>query len=237
MVKQQPKEIGKITIAIDGPAGSGKSTVAKRVADALGILYLDTGAMYRAVTLKALRAGLALDDEAALAKLAAATALEFKQIADGSYHLFMDGEDVSAQIRTAPVTKAVSAVSAVAGVREVLVKQQQRIGRQGGVVMDGRDIGTVVLPHADLKIFLTASLRERAYRRWLELQAKGDTVTIDEVEEDLKRRDAFDSGRSVAPLRPAPDSVTLDTTALSIEEVVERILALASSSFCTMQEG
>ncbi|WP_331274087.1 (d)CMP kinase [Capillibacterium thermochitinicola] len=236
-MKQQPKEIGKITIAIDGPAGSGKSTVAKRVADALGILYLDTGAMYRAVTLKALRAGLALDDEAALAKLAAATALEFKQTADGSYHLFMDGEDVSAQIRTAPVTKAVSAVSAVAGVREVLVKQQQRIGRQGGVVMDGRDIGTVVLPHADLKIFLTASLRERAYRRWLELQAKGDTVTIDEVEEDLKRRDAFDSGRSVAPLRPAPDSVTLDTTALSIEEVVERILALASSSFCTMQEG
>ncbi|NLM36897.1 MAG: (d)CMP kinase [Firmicutes bacterium] len=228
---------GQITIAIDGPAGSGKSTVAKRVADSLGILYLDTGAMYRAVTLKALRAGLALDDEAALAKLAASTVLEFKQTADGVYHLFMDGEDVSAQIRTAPVTKAVSPVSAVAGVRQVLVKQQQRIGRQGGVVMDGRDIGTVVLPHADLKIFLTASISERARRRWLELQAKGDTISIEEVKEDLKRRDAYDSGRAVAPLRPAPDSVILDTTALSIEEVVARILALASSSFCAMQEG
>ena len=236
MGKGVEKEIGKITIAIDGPAGSGKSTVAKRVAAALGILYLDTGAMYRAVTLKALRAGLPLDDEAALTKLAASTVLEFKQTTDGAYHLFMDGEDVSAEIRMAPVTKAVSAVSAVPGVREVLVKQQQRIGRQGGVVMDGRDIGTVVLPQADLKIFLTASLGERAHRRWLELCTKGCTVTKDEVEEDLKRRDAFDAGRAVAPLKPAADSVTLDTTALSIEEVVERILEL-SSSFCSEQEG
>jgi cytidylate kinase len=236
MGKCVEKKFGKITIAIDGPAGSGKSTVAKRVAAALGILYLDTGAMYRAVTLKALRAGLPLDDEAALTKLAASTVLEFKQTTDGAYHLFMDGEDVSAEIRMAPVTKAVSAVSAVPGVREVLVKQQQRIGRQGGVVMDGRDIGTVVLPEADLKIFLTASLGERAHRRWLELCTKGCTVTKDEVEEDLKRRDAFDAGRAVAPLKPAADSVTLDTTALSIEEVVERILKL-SSSFCSEQEG
>ncbi|NLC53706.1 MAG: (d)CMP kinase [Firmicutes bacterium] len=236
MGKRIQKKIAEITIAIDGPAGSGKSTVAKRVAAALGILYLDTGAMYRAITLKALRADLPLTDEVALAKLAASTVLEFKQNADGTYHLYMDGEDVSTEIRMAPVTKAVSVVSAVPGVREVLVKQQKRIGRHGGVVMDGRDIGTVVLPQADLKIFLTASLGERAYRRWLELQAKGCAVTKDEVEEDLKRRDAFDAGRPVAPLRPAPDSVTLDTTALTIEEVVERILAL-SSSFCSKQEG
>lgn len=231
-----PKERAKITIAIDGPAGSGKSTVAKRVADALGILYLDTGAMYRAITLKALRAGLSLADEEGLAKLAAATVLEFKQTTDGAYRLYMDGEDVSQEIRTTPVTQAVSAVSAVAGVREVLVKQQQRIGQRGGVVMDGRDIGTVVLPQADLKIFLTASLAERAQRRWLELKAKGCTVGKEEVEEDLKRRDAFDAGRPVAPLKPAVDSVTLDTTALSIEEVVARILAL-SSSFFSEREG
>ena len=210
--------------------------MAKRVAAALGILYLDTGAMYRAVTLKALRAGLSLTDEVALAELAAATVLEFKQTADGTYHLFMDGEDVSTEIRSVPVTQAVSAVSAVPGVRAVLVQQQQRIGRQGGVVMDGRDIGTVVLPQADLKIFLTASLAERAHRRWRELRAKGCLVTKEEVEEDLERRDAFDAGRPVAPLKPAADSIILDTTALTIEEVVAKILAL-SSSFWAKQEG
>ncbi|HBR33162.1 MAG TPA: (d)CMP kinase, partial [Firmicutes bacterium] len=177
----------RITIAIDGPAGSGKSTVAKLVADALGILYLDTGAMYRAITLKALRAGIVLTQEEALTNLATQTVLEFKQTADGGYHLFMDGEDVSDQIRADQVTKKVSIVAAVAGVRAVLVKQQQIIGHLGGVVMDGRDIGTVVLPQADLKIFLIASLEERAQRRWLELQAKGAAVTKHEIQEDLKQ--------------------------------------------------
>jgi len=216
----------RITIAIDGPAGSGKSTVAKLVADALGILYLDTGAMYRAITLKALRAGIVLTQEEALTNLAAQTVLEFKQTADGGYHLFMDGEDVSDQIRSDQVTKKVSIVAAVAGVRAVLVKQQQIIGHLGGVVMDGRDIGTVVLPQADLKIFLIASLEERAQRRWLELQAKGAAVTKHEIQEDLKQRDAFDSGRPVAPMRPAADSVTIDSSRLSIQEVVARILSL-----------
>ena len=216
----------RITIAIDGPAGSGKSTVAKLVADALGILYLDTGAMYRAITLKALRAGIVLTQEEALTNLAAQTVLEFKQTADGGYHLFMDGEDVSDQIRSDQVTKKVSIVAAVAGVRAVLVKQQQIIGHLGGVVMDGRDIGTVVLPQADLKIFLIASLEERAQRRWLELQAKGAAVTKHEIQEDLKQRDAFDSGRPVAPMRPAADSVTIDSSGLSIKEVVARILSL-----------
>ncbi|HHT49162.1 MAG TPA: (d)CMP kinase [Firmicutes bacterium] len=225
-----------ITIAIDGPAGSGKSTVAKRVAEALGILYLDTGAMYRAVTLKALREGILPTDEEKLAVLAGETDLAFVQAADGTYHLFMDGQDVSAEIRSAVVTRNVSAVSAVPRVREVLVKQQQIIAGQGGVVMDGRDIGTVVLPQADLKIYLTASLEERARRRWLEMKAKGFTGTKEEIAEDLKRRDAYDAGRAVSPLKPAPDSINIDTSALRIEEVVERILELSSFSFPGQEE-
>ncbi len=219
----------KITIAIDGPAGSGKSTVAKRVAEVLGVLYLDTGAMYRAVTLKALQAGISPTDGEKLAALAAETDLAFVRTGDGAYHLFMDGQDVSMEIRSAPVTRNVSAVSAISKVREVLVKQQQIIARQGGVVMDGRDIGAVVLPQADLKIFLTASLEERARRRWLELKAKGFSGTQEEIAEDLKRRDAFDAGRAISPLKPAPDSIIVDTSTMGIEEVVARILTLASS--------
>ena len=185
--------------------------------------------MYRAVTLKALRAGISPADGEKLAALAAETNLAFSRTDDGAYHLLMDGQDVSLEIRSAPVTKNVSAVSAVPKVREVLVKQQQRIARQGGVVMDGRDIGTVVLPQADLKIFLTASLEERARRRWLELKAQGFSGTQEEVAADLKRRDAYDAGRAVAPLKPAPDSIIIDTSTLGIEEVVAKILTLASS--------
>ncbi|NLY90167.1 MAG: (d)CMP kinase [Firmicutes bacterium] len=226
----------KITIAIDGPAGSGKSTVAKRVAEALGLLYLDTGAMYRAVTLKALQAGISPTDGEKLAALAAETDLSFVRAVDGTYHLFMDGQDVSGEIRSAPVTMNVSAVSAIPKVREVLVKQQQAIARPGGVVMDGRDIGTVVLPQADLKIFLTASLEERARRRWLELKANGFSGTQEEIAVDLERRDAFDAGRAVSPLKPAPDSIIIDTSMLGIEEVVGRILTLASSFFSRQED-
>jgi cytidylate kinase len=226
--KEQTKR-RMIAIAIDGPAGSGKSTVAKRVAEELGILYLDTGAMYRAVTLKALQRGLPLDNQEELTRLAGQVGLAFQQMPDGTYHLMMDGEDVSEEIRSLPVSHQVSVVAAVPGVRAELVKQQRAIGARGGVVMDGRDIGTVVLPQADLKVFLTASLEERTNRRWLELTAKGINVTPEEIKADLTRRDAIDSGREVAPLRPAVDSVAIDTSNLSIEQVVERVLALASS--------
>ncbi len=218
----------KISIAIDGPAGSGKSTVARQVAEILGILYIDTGAMYRAVTLKALRTKISLDNHEDLTQLANQVQLSFKKLPDDTYHLFMDGEDVSEEIRSVPVTRNVSFVSAISGVREALVKRQKLIGAQGGVVMDGRDIGTVVLPHAELKIFLTASLEERAVRRWREMTAKGIKSSMEEIKEDLKQRDAFDSGREVAPLRPATDSVIIDTSSLSIEKVVDRILELSS---------
>lgn len=221
----------KIVIAIDGPAGSGKSTVAKRVADELGILYLDTGAMYRAITLKALRCELPLDNHQELTRMARQVKFNFKQKPDGFYHLFMDGEDVSAEIRSLSVSKNVSIVAAVSGVRAEMVKRQKEISAQGGVVMDGRDIGTVVLPQADLKIFLTASLEERTNRRWLELTTKGLDIAKEKIKEDLIRRDTIDSSREVAPLRPAVDSVTIDTSKMSIEQVVDRVLELSSNLF------
>lgn len=213
----------KIAIAVDGPAGSGKSTVARRIAAELGLLYIDTGAMYRAITLKALRQGISLYDEAALGRLARETVLEFKEMPDGSQHLFMDGEDVSEEIRSMPVNDGVSLVAAVKEVRAALVEKQQKLGARGGVVMDGRDIGTVVLPHAEWKFFLTASPEERARRRWRELKAKGLDVSLREIEANITRRDEIDSNRKVNPLRPAEDAIYLDTTEMSIEEVVDWI--------------
>ncbi len=217
----------KLSIAIDGPAGSGKSTVARRVAEILGILYLDTGAMYRAVTLKALQDGIYLDDHEKLTALANQVELKFKKMSDGAYQLFMDGKNINEEISSFVVTENVSQVAAVSGVREALVQRQKQIGAESGVVMDGRDIGTVVLPHADLKIFLTASLEERAQRRWLELKAKGINVSKQKISEDLKQRDAFDSNREISPLRPADDSITIDTTGMSIEQVTEKIVNLS----------
>lgn len=220
----------KISIAIDGPAGSGKSTVAKLLAEALGLLYIDTGAMYRAVTLKALRNKVPLGDEEALTDLAAHTRLEFKKMPDHTYHLFMDGEDVNEEIRSLTVSQGVSQVSAVKGVRKAMVERQKLMGTGGNVVMDGRDIGTVVLPQADLKIFLTASIKERARRRWIELAAKGVKASLEEIESGLRQRDEIDSTRETDPLRPAPDSIILDTTERNIDQVVEEILKLAAEA-------
>ncbi len=219
-----------ISIALDGPAGSGKSTIARAVALKFNYIYIDTGAMYRAVTLKALKQGISIENSKALTQLANNTLIRFRYVeTDGLSQLrvIMDGIDVSEIIRSLEVTSNVSIVSAVAGVREALVKLQRDMAQEGGVVMDGRDIGTVVLPNAELKVFLTASAKERSKRRWLELKAKGVEVDPDELEEQIRKRDEFDSNREVNPLKQADDAVLLDTTSLCIAEVTDRIVELA----------
>jgi cytidylate kinase len=215
---------------LDGPAGSGKSTIAKRVACRLDYIYIDTGAMYRAVTFKALQAGMNLQDSEALVALAEHTRIALKYetgAGDFRLHVLADGTDVSTEIRSLDTTNNVSIVAAVAGVRAALVKTQQAMARQGGVVMDGRDIGTVVLPGAELKIFLTASVAERAKRRWLELREKGVAVDLEELTRQIERRDYIDSNRETDPLRQADDAILLDTTDLSIEEVIDRVIGMA----------
>jgi cytidylate kinase len=220
----------KISIAIDGPAGSGKSTIAKVVASKFGYVYIDTGAMYRVITLKALRNNIPLTDSKQLTDLANKTAikLEYEPLSQGTrLHVIMDDTDVSEEIRTLEVTKNVSVVAAVAGVREAMVNLQRDMAQNGGVVMDGRDIGTVVLPKAELKIFLTASVMERSKRRWLELKEKGITVNIEELEEQIRQRDFYDSHREVDPLRQAKQAILLDTTNLNIDQVVAKVIELA----------
>ncbi|HEX2952439.1 MAG TPA: (d)CMP kinase [Bacillota bacterium] len=220
--------MGKIRIAIDGPAGSGKSTVAKKVAEALNYVYVDTGAMYRAVTLAALRKGISMDNREALTKVAEHIHLEFRPVDGGQgYYLYSDGEDVHEEIRSLQVTDNVSFVAAVPEVRHSMVQFQKALTSEGAVVMEGRDIGTVVMPDAELKVFLTASVDERTHRRWLELQAKGVKVEESELKESIIRRDAIDSGREIDPLRPADDSIQLDTTGLTIDQVVAAIVDLA----------
>jgi len=220
----------KLTIAIDGPAGSGKSSVARRVAALLGYLYLDSGAMYRALALKALRSGIALENESALEALASETHIELRaptqeQEAAGAKNcVFLDGRDVTHEIRTADVAQAASRLATIAGVRRVLVAEQQRAGAGGGVVMEGRDIGTVVFPNAELKIFLDASPEERAERRWKEHQEKGDRITLPEVFDEVIERDKRDSERKVSPLVRAADAVLVDNTAMGIEETARVIV-------------
>jgi cytidylate kinase len=223
----------KLTIAIDGPAGSGKSSVARRIASVLGYLYLDSGAMYRALALKALQRGVSLEDEAQLEKLAADTHIELKpptpeQERAGSKNVvFLDGTDVTDAIRTSDVAQAASRLATIAGVRRVLVAEQQRAGAGGGVVMEGRDIGTVVFPGAELKIFLDASPEVRAERRWKEHQEKGDTLTLLQVLEEVRERDKRDRERRVSPLVRAADAVVVDNTAMDVEETARLIVMLA----------
>lgn len=215
----------KINVAIDGPAGAGKSTVARQVARALGYIYVDTGAMYRTVTLKAIRSGVAADDAERLARLAERIDIRLVPESNGQ-RVWMDGEDVTEPIRSAEVTSLVSRVSAVSAVRQSLVAMQREIADGRGVVMDGRDIGTNVLPDAEVKVFMTASVRIRAERRWKELRDKEPSVTVDDLMEKIAERDRFDSEREVSPLRQAEDAALLDTSGMSIDDVVDAIVAL-----------
>ncbi len=213
-----------LQLAIDGPAGAGKSTVAQMVAHELGMFYLDTGAMYRVISYKVLKNRVLPEDELAVTKIAQETEIAFDH--SNRDIVLCDGEIVSNQIRTPEVSRTVSIVAAYAGVREQLVKSQRLEAAKGNVVMDGRDIGTFVLPDADIKIFLTASTEERATRRLQEIKATGIDTTYQEVLKDMKNRDRSDSEREHSPLRPAEDSIIIDTTQLSIEEVVKKIVSL-----------
>ncbi len=218
------------TIAIDGPAAAGKSTIAELLARRLGYLYFDTGVMYRAVTWAALERGIAIEDERGVTALAEQLHIDVlpPTVDDGrQYTVLADGVDVTWAIRTPEVDANVSAVSAYPGVRRALVPQQRRVAAEGRVVMAGRDIGTVVLPNADLKIYLDASAEERARRRWREAGARGEEVDYEPILTSMRRRDKIDSNRKVAPLRAAADAVVLDTTGLSIEEVMARVERLA----------
>jgi len=217
-----------LVIAIDGPAGSGKSTTAQMVAQRLGFLYLDTGAMYRALTLKALREELNLEDEAALGALADRTGVALVQ-RDGGLRTLLDGEDVSEEIRLPEVTAKIAPVCRVPHVREVLVRKQREIGRDGEVVMEGRDIGTVVFPDAELKIYLDADVEERTRRRCRELAKQGVVVSFEDVKRDMLERDRRDMEREHGPLRRAEDMVVVDTTTLTIAEQVDRIVRLVKA--------
>lgn len=214
-----------IAIAVDGPGSSGKGTVARKVARALGYQYVDTGAMYRAVALLADRRGVAWTNEAALVALTAG--LDFRFVWDGeSLRVLVDGEDVSAPIRIDAIGQGASRVSALPGVRAALLDLQRALGAAGGVVMDGRDIGTVVLPDAELKIYLDATLEERAARRHDELVRRGEVVSLHEVATKLAERDRLDMKREVAPLRAADDAVHLDTTELTPRQALDAVLRL-----------
>jgi cytidylate kinase len=222
----------KLIIAIDGPVGSGKSTVARRVAALMGYVYIDTGAMYRAIALKALRRGLSFDaaspDAAGdLTVLSGETRIDLRQ-QDGIQRVLLDGEDVTAAIRSPEVSQAASKVAVVPGVRHVLVAEQRRAGERGGVVMEGRDIGSVVFPDAHLKIFLTASPETRAERRWREHQQKGDAIDLPRTLDEIHERDRRDSERTTSPLIRAADAVIVDSTAMEPEEVARLVVMLAN---------
>ena len=214
----------KIVVAIDGPAGAGKSTIAKLVAEKLGYAYIDTGAMYRSVAWKFLQTGNAFE-EGFISQLAQTMVIEFKPEASVN-RVFVDSVEVTAAIRSTEVTAIVSKVAAIGAVREAMVAQQRRMGEAGGVLMDGRDIGTVVFPNAQLKVFLTASVEERALRRYKELVAKGEKVDLAQLQKDIASRDKQDSERAISPLRQAEDALLLDTSDMNIEQVTDKILQL-----------
>ncbi len=212
-----------INVAIDGPAGAGKSTVARAAAKELGFIYVDTGALYRAVGVYCLRKNIETTDREAVGSVLSEVSVELKFI-DGIQHVFLNGDDVSVEIRLPEASMAASNVSAIPSVREFLFDLQRDIASKNNCIMDGRDIGTVVLPNAQVKIFLTADDEERAMRRFNELQEKGSEVTYNEVLEDLRVRDYNDSHREIAPLKPADDSIIINTTNYTLEESISKIV-------------
>jgi cytidylate kinase len=214
----------KLIIAIDGPSGSGKSTIARLVAQKLNYTYIDTGAIYRAITYKAMRDGVDLEDEVALVRLANKAKICLKGDHRES-NVYLDGEDISEKIRTPEVTRNVSYLAALSGVRKRMTNLQREMGKNSGVVAEGRDIGTVVFPDADYKFYLDASLEERAQRRYKELVAKGHKVALPEIANEMQLRDSLDRGREIAPLKIAQGATIIDTTMMRIDEVVEAVLA------------
>jgi cytidylate kinase len=224
-LQEQTHTTQGLTIAIDGPAGAGKSTVARIVAQKLGYLYVDTGAMYRALALKALRTGVNIEDDAALAAMAAHTEVRLERTPEGGNRVFLDGEEVTQEIRSPEVERVVSRVSACKELRRYMVEQQRAIARNGGVVMDGRDIGSYVLPDADVKFFVTASLQERARRRQEQLARAGRILPLEELEAEIARRDEQDRNKGEHSLVQVPDAVYIDTTERTIEAVVAEILS------------
>jgi len=228
------------TIAMDGPAAAGKSTIAGLLAEQLGYTYFDTGVMYRAVTWIALERGLDIADEETITALAEEIKIDVTRptVEDGrQYTVYADSTDVTWQIRRPEVDANVSPVSAYPGVRAALTAQQRRIGQRGQIIMVGRDIGTVVLPDADLKIYLDASVEERARRRYLEVRERGQPAEYEEILEAMRRRDKIDSQREAAPLRPADDAVIVDTDGLSIEQVLAKVEDLISKSSRKLREA
>ncbi|HHL3301519.1 (d)CMP kinase [Bacillus sp. SM-B1] len=220
----------RISIAIDGPAAAGKSTVAKVVAKKLSYVYIDTGAMYRTITYAALEQKVDIENEEQLMEVVKNVKIEFQQ-GENTQLVFLNGQDVSEVIRTPEVTNRVSIVAKHRLVREEMVRRQQELAEKGGVVMDGRDIGTHVLPDAEVKIFMLASVEERAERRHLENMNKGFDSNLEQLKEEIAQRDKLDSEREVSPLKKADDALELDTTSLSIEEVVQKIMGIVSGVF------
>jgi len=211
-------------VAIDGPAGAGKSTVAKILAQRMGFLYIDTGAIYRALTLKAIQDNINIQDTAALVELAKRTSINLVYNPGGPLKVLLDDADVSKEIREPRITKLVSDIARIKGVREVMLLLQRKLGQTGDVVLDGRDIGTVVFPNAEKKFYIDAQFSERVNRRYKELLGSGQKITRDEIDADLRNRDTIDTTREVAPLRKAKDAIYIDTTTMSIEEVVSKVL-------------
>ena len=217
-----------ISIAIDGPSGAGKSTISRKAAEKFGFIYVDTGAIYRTIGLATKIRGVSLDDTAAVVALLPTLEIELKYNDAGEQHMYLDGNDVSRDIRLPEVSMLASKVSAIPAVREFLVDMQRGMAEKYDVIMDGRDIGTVILPNADLKIFLTADVRDRAHRRYEELRAKGMEKPFDEVLAEMEKRDEQDTQRAAAPLKAADDAVLLDTSGNTLEESIDEVCRLIS---------